>query len=84
VFEDLRRCLALAGARFEDVVKLTFFVPDVADLAAVRAARDAVIDQATMPSARSKTEDSAAAPASGRTDGGAMPLPGSGTMVRAG
>jgi enamine deaminase RidA (YjgF/YER057c/UK114 family) len=44
VFENLRRCLAQAGARFDDVVKLTFFVLDVADLAAVRAARDAVID----------------------------------------
>jgi enamine deaminase RidA (YjgF/YER057c/UK114 family) len=49
VFENLRRCLAQAGARFEDVVKLTFFVLDVADLAAVRAARDAVIDTTRPP-----------------------------------
>ena len=44
MFENLRRCLAQAGEFFNDVVKRTFFVLDVADLAAVRAARDAVID----------------------------------------
>jgi enamine deaminase RidA (YjgF/YER057c/UK114 family) len=49
VFENLRRCLAQAGAGFGDVVKLTFFVLDVADLPAVRAARDAVIDTARPP-----------------------------------
>ncbi|QIQ01799.1 RidA family protein [Streptomyces liangshanensis] len=43
VFENLRRCLAAAGATFDDVVKLTFFVTDVAHLPAVREARDAVI-----------------------------------------
>jgi len=49
VFENLRLCLAAAGAGFGDVVKLTFFVLDVADLPAVRAARDAVIDIAWPP-----------------------------------
>ena len=49
MFENLRRCLAQAGAHFDDVVKLTFFVLDVADLAAVRAARDAVIDTTRPP-----------------------------------
>lgn len=49
MFENLRRCLAQAGARFDDVVKLTFFVLDVADLARVRAARDAVIDTSRPP-----------------------------------
>jgi len=49
VFENLRRCLAQVGAGFGDVVKLTFFVLDVADLPAVRAARDAVIDTARPP-----------------------------------
>ena len=49
VFENLRRCLAQAGADFGDVVKLTFFVLDVADLPAVRAARDAVIDTTRPP-----------------------------------
>ena len=49
VFENLRRCLAQVGAGFSDVVKLTFFVLDVADLPAVRAARDAVVDTARPP-----------------------------------
>ena len=49
VFENLRRCLAAAGAGFGDVVKLTFFVLDVADLPAVREARDAVIDTDRPP-----------------------------------
>jgi enamine deaminase RidA (YjgF/YER057c/UK114 family) len=49
VFENLRRCLAEAGAGFGDVVKLTFFVLDVADLPAVREARDAVVDMARPP-----------------------------------
>jgi enamine deaminase RidA (YjgF/YER057c/UK114 family) len=49
VFENLRRCLAEAGASFTDVVKLTFFVLDVADLPAVRDARDAVIDTSQPP-----------------------------------
>jgi enamine deaminase RidA (YjgF/YER057c/UK114 family) len=49
VFENLRRCLASAGAGFGDVVKLTFFVLDIADLPAVRVARDAVVDTARPP-----------------------------------
>ncbi|MEV8531958.1 RidA family protein [Streptomyces sp. NPDC051211] len=49
VFENLRRCLAAAGAGFDDVVKLTYFVTDVADLPAVRAARDAVIPADRLP-----------------------------------
>jgi enamine deaminase RidA (YjgF/YER057c/UK114 family) len=49
VFENIRRCLAEAGASFADVVKLGFFVLDVAYLPALRAARDAVIDAAEPP-----------------------------------
>lgn len=49
VFENLRRCLAEAGATFDDVVKLTYFVTDVAHLPAVRVARDEVIDTARPP-----------------------------------
>ena len=49
VFENLGRCLAEAGAGFGDVVKLTFFVLDVADLPALREARDAGIDTARPP-----------------------------------
>ena len=46
---NLRRCLTAAWASFGDVVKLTFFILDVADLPAVRTARDAVIDTARPP-----------------------------------
>lgn len=49
VFENLRRCLAAVGAGFANVVKLTFFVLDVQDLPAVRAARDAIIDTTRPP-----------------------------------
>ncbi|WKV71019.1 RidA family protein [Streptomyces sp. PCS3-D2] len=49
VFENLRRCLAAAGATFDDVVKLTYFVTDVAHLPAVREAREAVIPADRLP-----------------------------------
>ena len=51
VFENLRRCLAAAGASFDDVVKLTFFVTDMAHMPAVRAARDAHIPADRLPAA---------------------------------
>ncbi|MEV4448315.1 MULTISPECIES: RidA family protein [Streptomyces] len=51
VFENLRRCLAAAGATFDDVVKLTFFVTDMAHMPAVRAARDAHIPADRLPAA---------------------------------
>lgn len=49
VFENLRRCLAAAGATFDDVVKLTYFVTDVAHLPAIRTARDEFIDTGRPP-----------------------------------
>ncbi|KNB50166.1 RidA family protein [Streptomyces caatingaensis] len=49
VFENLRRCLAAAGASFADVVKLTYFVTDIADLPAIRAVRDGFVDAARPP-----------------------------------
>jgi hypothetical protein len=49
MFENLRRCLAAAVAGLGAAGKLTSFVLDVADLPAVRAARDAVIDTAQPP-----------------------------------
>jgi enamine deaminase RidA (YjgF/YER057c/UK114 family) len=49
VFENLRRCLAAAGASFGDVMKLTFFVTDVADLPAIRAARDEFLGSGPLP-----------------------------------
>jgi enamine deaminase RidA (YjgF/YER057c/UK114 family) len=49
VFRNLGRCLAEAGASFDDVVKLGLFVLDIAYLPALRAARDAVIDTTRPP-----------------------------------
>ncbi|MCF2530867.1 RidA family protein [Yinghuangia soli] len=49
VFENLRRCLAAAGATFDDVVKLNYYVTDVAYLPAIRVARDAVVDVTRRP-----------------------------------
>jgi enamine deaminase RidA (YjgF/YER057c/UK114 family) len=49
VFTNLGRCLAAAGATFSDVVKLTYFVTDVAHLPAIRTARDEVIDTVRPP-----------------------------------
>jgi len=51
VFENLRRCLASAGAGFDDVVKLTFFVTDMAYMPAVRAARDEHMSPGRLPAA---------------------------------
>ncbi|MFD7707261.1 RidA family protein [Streptomyces sp. NPDC059785] len=51
VFENLRRCLAAAGAGFDDVVKLTYFVTDMAHMPAVRAARAAHIPEDRLPAA---------------------------------
>src|SRR5215472_16180205 len=49
VFENLRRCLAAAGADFDDVIKLTYFVTDVAHMPAIRAARDDVFTAGRLP-----------------------------------
>ncbi|AZS84022.1 RidA family protein [Streptomyces griseoviridis] len=49
VFENLRRCLSAAGARFDDVIKLTFFVTDIAHLPAIRAARAAHLPDDRLP-----------------------------------
>lgn len=49
VFGNLERCLAAAGATFADVMKLNFFVTDIAILPAVRTARDEHIDTANPP-----------------------------------
>ncbi|GGQ80665.1 RidA family protein [Streptomyces flaveolus] len=51
VFENLRRCLSAAGAGFDDVVKLTFFVTDMAHMPAIRAARAEHIPDDRLPAA---------------------------------
>ncbi|MGX2993687.1 RidA family protein [Streptomyces sp. JNUCC 64] len=49
VFVNLGRCLAAAGATFADVVKLTYFVTDIAHLDAVRSVRGEFLDPARLP-----------------------------------
>ncbi|MFJ2768869.1 RidA family protein [Streptomyces sp. NPDC087300] len=51
VFENLRRCLAAAGATFDDVVKMTYFVTDMAHMPAIRVARDVHLDPERLPAA---------------------------------
>ncbi|MFB7864067.1 RidA family protein [Streptomyces sp. NPDC056069] len=49
VFANVGRCLAAAGADFADVVKLTYFVTDMAHLPAIREARDAAFGPLPLP-----------------------------------
>lgn len=51
VFANLGHCLAAAGANFDDVVKLTYFVTDMADMPAIRAARAAHLPDDRLPAA---------------------------------
>jgi enamine deaminase RidA (YjgF/YER057c/UK114 family) len=48
-FENVGRALRAAGADWADVVKLTIFVTDVAELATIRAVRDEFVDTARPP-----------------------------------
>jgi enamine deaminase RidA (YjgF/YER057c/UK114 family) len=49
VFENLGRALSAAAAGWPDVVKLTFYVVDVAELPTIRAVRDEFVDPANPP-----------------------------------
>jgi enamine deaminase RidA (YjgF/YER057c/UK114 family) len=49
VFENLRRCLAAAGLSFDEVIKLTYYLTDMAHLPTVRTVRDEFIDTARPP-----------------------------------
>jgi enamine deaminase RidA (YjgF/YER057c/UK114 family) len=48
-FENVGRALAAAGAGWPDVVKLTLFVVDVAELQTIRAVRDEFVDTGSPP-----------------------------------
>lgn len=50
VFENLRIALAAAGAHMSDVVKLTVYLTDLADLAVFREVRDEFISLERPPS----------------------------------
>lgn len=43
VFENVRRCLAVEGATFDDVVKLTYYLTDIRSLPEIRVVRDRFI-----------------------------------------
>jgi enamine deaminase RidA (YjgF/YER057c/UK114 family) len=49
VFENLRRCLAAAWLSFGEVIKLTYYLTDMAHLPVVRTVRDEFIDTAHPP-----------------------------------
>ncbi|MFF9143561.1 RidA family protein [Streptomyces sp. NPDC055051] len=62
VFANLERCLAAAGAGFGDVVKLTYFLTDVAHLPAVRDARDAAFAGLPLPASSAVQVDALVRP----------------------
>lgn len=49
VFENLRLALAAAGATFDHVVKLTYFVVDAGDLPEIRKVRDQYVNTSKLP-----------------------------------
>jgi enamine deaminase RidA (YjgF/YER057c/UK114 family) len=49
VFANLGRALAAAGASFADVIKLNFYLTDIAQLPLVRPVRDEYVDTARPP-----------------------------------
>lgn len=49
VFTNLERCLATAGATFADVIKLTWFVTDIALMSVFRAVRAEFIAPDRLP-----------------------------------
>jgi enamine deaminase RidA (YjgF/YER057c/UK114 family) len=49
VFKNLQSALSAVGASFENVVKLTVFVTDISQLAAVREVRDRYVNTSSPP-----------------------------------
>lgn len=50
-FEDLKRCLAMAGASFKDVVKINYFVTDLSNTGELRKIRAQYLDMEHPPAA---------------------------------
>jgi enamine deaminase RidA (YjgF/YER057c/UK114 family) len=50
-FEDLKRCLAMAGASFKDVVKINYYVTDLAHTNELRSIRAGYLDMQHPPAA---------------------------------
>jgi len=49
VFHNLEIALRAAGGTWSDVVKMNYYLTDLADLPAVRAVRDRILDPAALP-----------------------------------
>ena len=50
-FENIKRCLDLAGARFEDIVKINYFVTDLANTEELRRVRAQYLNMERPPAA---------------------------------
>lgn len=50
-FEDLKRCLAMAGATFKDVVKINYFVTDMSNTGDLRRVRSQYLNMEAPPAA---------------------------------
>jgi enamine deaminase RidA (YjgF/YER057c/UK114 family) len=50
-FENLKRCLELAGASFKDVVKINYYVTDLANTAELRRVRSEYLNMDQPPAA---------------------------------
>jgi enamine deaminase RidA (YjgF/YER057c/UK114 family) len=48
-FENIRRCLAMAGAKFEDVVKINYYVTDMSNTAELRRIRARYLNMDAPP-----------------------------------
>jgi 2-iminobutanoate/2-iminopropanoate deaminase len=48
-FENIRRCLAMAGAKFEDVVKINYYVTDMSNTAELRRIRAQYLNMNAPP-----------------------------------
>jgi enamine deaminase RidA (YjgF/YER057c/UK114 family) len=50
-FENIRRCLALGGAKFEDVVKVNYYVTDIKNMPELRRIRANYLNMNAPPAA---------------------------------
>ena len=48
-FENIRRCLTAAGAKFEDIVKINYYLTDLANTAELRRVRADYVNQSAPP-----------------------------------
>lgn len=48
-FENIRRCLAAAGAKFDDIVKINYYVTDLASTTELRRIRADYLNQSAPP-----------------------------------